>query len=146
MLSISFGTLKIFRLVLNRSSLLLMLTRLNCSGFATAISCSVVPALASSHLTAIVTFWVCSGNTTENNSSASQTSTRCALLEHQTSAPGSETGTPHELTGCFSKFDIPTPLAGVQFPSSFDSSHLFCLSWENHSTLFSSPSSSSGTH
>ena len=46
----------------------------------------------------------------------------------KTSAPGSDTGTPHESTGYFSKFDIPMPLAGAQFPASIGASHFFRLS------------------
>ena len=64
-LSIAIIIPRTFQVVLNRSSLLLRLTLLTCSGISTVISCSVFIALASSHLTAstaltniIFTFWV----------------------------------------------------------------------------------------
>ena len=52
----------------------------------------------------------------------------------KTSAPGSDTGTPHESTGCFSI----SAISSSSFPSSSDAFRLSRHSWENRLLSFDS--------
>ena len=79
--------LRTLQVVLKRSKLLFSFTLLSCSGVGTAVSCSLVPALASKHHTAsmaltttIGTGWFWSGNPVEYNFSTSHTNTKFPCL------------------------------------------------------------------
>ena len=106
-LSMALGTLRTLQVVLKRSNSWFTFTLLSCSGVGTAVSCSLLPALASNHLTASMalttTIDTCDSdratpwNATHPRPTLTPDSRVWGTL---TSAPGSGKDTPHGSLVC----------------------------------------------
>ena len=131
-LSIALGILNILQVVLNKSKFQLRLTLLSCSGVDIAISCSFVPALASSHLIAIIALtnkkdmsWAASDNSVKNNSQETHTNTKFSHLGYQNVCARQWQGCSPESIKSSSRPGILRPLAMILILSSLDSSRPF---------------------